>query len=214
MTFAIAAAVVAGAVAGLACVGDWSVALAATLRGPTPTGFWLLSRASGVAAYVALWLSMIAGLAVTNRWTRAWPGARRAIDVHRDTALVALGLALLHALVLVGDRWAGFTLAGVLLPFDAPVDDWAAVAVGQLALYILAAIVVSFWLRRAVGVRLWRAIHYATFALFAAATVHGVAAGSDRAAGLYWTAAATVLFLATHRALRSAFPPRAAARAG
>ena len=214
MTVAVAAAVVAGAVAGLACVGEWSAALAAVLRGPTPTGFWLLSRASGLGAYVALWLSMIAGLAVTNRWARAWPGARRAIDLHRDTSLVALGLALVHALVLVGDRWARFTLAGVLLPFAAPVDEWAAVAIGQLALYALAAIVASFWLRRAIGARLWRAIHYATFALFAAATAHGLAAGSDRAAGLYWAAAATVLFLAIHRALRGAFASPAAARAG
>lgn len=213
MTLAVAAAVLAGALAGLACVADWSAALAGVLRGPSPTGFWLLSRASGLAAYVALWLSMVAGLALTNRWARAWPGARRAVDLHRDASLVALGLTLVHALVLVGDRWARFTLAGVLLPFAAPVDGWIAVAVGQLALYLLAAIVASFWVRRAIGARLWRAIHYATFALFAAATVHGIAAGSDAAAGLYLGAAATVLFLAIHRALRAALPP-ATARAG
>ncbi|HEX9104176.1 MAG TPA: hypothetical protein VF997_18315, partial [Polyangia bacterium] len=214
---ALVAGVLVGAAAGLACVGDWSAALAGALDGPQPRGWWLLSRASGLVAYVALWLTMVMGLLVSNRWARAWPGARLAVDVHRDASLVALGLARVHALVLLGDRWARFTLGGILLPFAAPVDGWVAIALGQLALYLAVAIVASFFVRRAIGARLWRALHFATFALFALATAHGLAAGSDAgpiASAMYLVAAATVLFLALHRALLAAFAPPAAVRAG
>ena len=41
-------------------------------------------------------------------------------------------------------------------------------------------IYVSFSLRRRIGVRNWRRLHYLTFAVFGAATVHGLAAGTDR----------------------------------
>ena len=38
----------------------------------------------------------------------------------------------------------------------------------------------SFSLRRRIGVRNWRRLHYLTFGVFGAATVHGLAAGTDR----------------------------------
>ena len=44
----------------------------------------------------------------------------------------------------------------------------------------MAVIYVSFSLRRRIGVRNWRRLHYLTFAVFGAATVHGLAAGTDR----------------------------------
>lgn len=200
---AIAAAVLAGAIAGLFVVPEWSALIADALTGPQPKGWWLLSRASGFVAYGALCLSMWMGLTITNRWARAWPGGPMAIDVHRHASLLALGLSLVHALVLLGDRYVDFTLAAILLPFAAPTDKWLAIAAGQLALYTLAVVVGSFYVRRAIGTRLWRAIHFATFALFALATAHGVASGTDAAAPIYWTGAATVLFLTLHRLLRA-----------
>ena len=40
-------------------------------------------------------------------------------------------------------------------------------------------IVVSFPLRKRIGMRAWRRLHWATYGLFALATVHGLAAGTD-----------------------------------
>jgi DMSO/TMAO reductase YedYZ heme-binding membrane subunit len=38
---------------------------------------------------------------------------------------------------------------------------------------------VSFALRRLIGTRNWRRLHWATYLIFGAATVHGLAAGTD-----------------------------------
>jgi DMSO/TMAO reductase YedYZ heme-binding membrane subunit len=117
--------------------------------------------------------------------------------------LVALALAFVHALVLLGDRYVSFTVGGVLLPFAAPTPNWLAIGVGQLTLVLLAIVVGSFYVRRAIGARVWRAIHFAVFAVFVMATVHGATSGSDSGALVYWTAAGTLLFLTIHRLLRA-----------
>ena len=201
-----AGAVLCGAMVGLAVVPAWASLVAEALAGPRPKAWWLLSRATGLVAYAALCLAMWMGLAISNRWARVWPGGPMAVDVHRHASLLALGFALAHALALLGDRYVDFTLAAILLPFAAPTGLWLAIAAGQLALYTLALVVGSFYARRAIGARLWRAVHFATFALFALATVHGIASGTDSAAPLYWTGASTVLFLTVHRVIRGLWP--------
>lgn len=200
------AAVVVGALVGLAVIPAWAPVIAAALGGAQPQGWWLLSRATGFVAYGALCLSMWLGLTITNRWARVWPGGPTAIDLHRHASLLALAFALVHALVLLGDRYVAFTLAAILLPFSAPTAKWLAIGAGQVALYTLAIIVGSFYVRRAIGTRLWRAIHFATFALFALATGHGLASGTDSVNAIYWTGASTVLFLTVHRTIRVLWP--------
>ena len=51
----------------------------------------------------------------------------------------------------------------------------ATVAAAELMLVVY----VSFPLRRRIGTRTWRRLHWATYAVFALATVHGLAAGSS-----------------------------------
>jgi predicted ferric reductase len=201
--FAIAAAVLVGASIGLLFVPAWTPLLADVLGGPQPKGWWLLSRATGFTAYGALWLSMAMGLLITNRWSRIWPGGPMAVDVHRHSSVLALVLALVHAMVLLGDRYVSFTVGALLLPFASPTPNWLAIGAGQLTLYLLAVTVGSFYVRRSIGVRLWRAIHFGVFVVFTMATVHGVTSGRDSAAPVYWTAAGTILFLTVHRLLRA-----------
>ena len=70
----------------------------------------------------------------------------------------------------------------------------------MLAAELMALIYISFSQRRRIGMRNWRRLHYLTFAVFGAATVHGLAAGTDRwAFGLYAGSVATVAALTAWR---------------
>ena len=61
------------------------------------------------------------------------------------------------------------------------------VAAGQVGFYLMAVVVGSFYLRRHIGQRAWRTLHYLTFLAFVGATVHGIAAGTDSATpGAWW----------------------------
>ena len=92
--------------------------LAASLTSAEPKAYWYLSRASAFVAFILVWASMIFGLLMTSRTARVWPGGPAAFDLHQFTSLLGLGVALFHVLVLLGDKYIGYTLPQLLLPFN------------------------------------------------------------------------------------------------
>jgi methionine sulfoxide reductase heme-binding subunit len=177
------------------------------MRDPT---FWILARASGLTAYVLLTMSVLAGLAVKSRPFGRAIKAASATDVHRFLSLLGLGAVALHGLALTLDSTVRIRLPALVVPGLAPYRPlWT--GLGVVAAELAALIVVSFPLRKRIGQRNWRRLHYATYAVFAAATVHGLAAGTDTsrpwAFALYLGAVGAVVFATVWRVLTSARRP-------
>jgi sulfoxide reductase heme-binding subunit YedZ len=166
--------------------------------------FWLLARASGLTAYVLLTLSVLAGLAVKSRPFGPAVRAASATDTHRFLSLLALGAIALHGITLVLDQTVHIGLAALLIPGLASYRP-VATGLGVFAAELAALIVVSFPLRKHIGARAWRRLHFTTYAVFAAATAHGLAAGTDTrqlwAFGLYLGAVFAVAAATAWRAL-------------
>ena len=89
---------------------------------------------------------------------------------------------------------------------------------GIVGLYLLLAVELTSLLRSRISKRLWRRTHYASFALFAATTVHAIIAGTDGTDRIFLAAVAAscvvVTLLAAVRIARSgrAARPRPAAK--
>src|SRR5574341_647780 len=158
-----------GAFAAVVVLPTWLPGLSASLLGASPKAYWYLSRASAMVAYGLLWLSMALGLLITNKMARLWPGAPTAFDLHQHASLLGLAFALFHGLILMGDKYIHYTLAQVLLPFASAGYRPVWVGLGQIALYLLAIVGLSFYVRRSIGHRAWRLIHYLSFVLYALA---------------------------------------------
>jgi predicted ferric reductase len=182
--------------------------LAATLFGEAPKAYWYLSRSSGLAAYGLLWISMAMGLLISNKMARIWPGGPTAFELHQYTSLLGLNLALFHMLILLGDRFIEYKLVQLLLPFESVNYQPFAVGLGQTAFYALIIISISFYLRKLIGHRLWRLVHYVSFAGFLLVAVHGWLAGSDSgtpvAQALYLGSAISLVFLLIYRLIAAA----------
>ncbi len=176
---ALLGATVGGVVLAVVVLPSWAPALARSLDGEEPAAYWYLSRASGLVAYALLWASTMLGLAITNRWARLWPGGPTAFDLHQHTGLLGLAFALFHALVLLGDRHLGAGVAELLVPFAAPGERSAWIALGQLALTGGGVVGLSFYVRKRMGPKIWRALHFGGFTVFVLAAVHGLLSGSD-----------------------------------
>jgi predicted ferric reductase len=103
----------------------------------------------------------------------------------------------MHALSLLGDPYMGYTLGQILTPFMAGSYKPQWLGLGQVALYSLAVVAFSFYVRNRLGIRTWRLIHSLSFALFLMALIHGLQSGSDSgywwASTLYWVSAISVL---------------------
>jgi len=166
--------------------------------------FWLLARATGMTAYVLLTLSVLAGLVLKSRPFGMALKPATVTDVHRTLAVLSLGALALHGLTLVLDATVEIGLGALLVPGLAPYRPvWT--ALGVLAAELMILVYASFSLRRRIGQKNWRRLHYATFAIFAGATVHGLMAGTDSGASwalsLYLGAVGAVLFATVWRVL-------------
>lgn len=182
------------------------------MKDPT---FWILARASGLTAYVVLTLSVLAGLAVKSRPFGRALKAASATDTHRFLSLLALGAVVLHGLTLMLDKTVHIGLGALLLPGASGYRPLAT-ALGVLAAELAALIIASFPLRRRIGVRAWRRLHYATYAVFGLATAHGLAAGTDSsqrwAFGIYLGAVFAVVAATAWRVLARPTNPKGAPR--
>ncbi len=138
---------------------------------------WYTIRASGIVTWGLVTASVLWGLLLSSRSTRR-PRPAWVLDLHRFIAGLSLAFLTVHLGALLFDSYIGFSPAAITIPF---VSHWrpAAVAWGILACYLLVAIEVTSLLMARLPRRVWHAIHLASFAVFAAATVHGLTAGTD-----------------------------------
>jgi len=140
--------------------------------------FWILARASGLLAYALLTSSILAGIVLKARPFGAALKAVVVADLHRFLAMLALGFIALHAAALVLDSTVRISVAALFVPGLVPYRPlWS--SLGVLAAELMLLVYASSMLRRRIGARAWKRLHWLTYAIFALATVHGLAAGTD-----------------------------------
>lgn len=142
---------------------------------------WLTSRAAGVTAFLALSLDVAFGLFVSTGIADAAIPRARSVETHRFLSTVALGATAAHVLALLFDGFVRLDALDVLVPFFSTYRP-IAVGVGGIAAYLLVLVHLSFSWRARLGAKVWRAFHYASFAVYVGVLVHGLAAGSDAGA--------------------------------
>jgi len=166
---------------------------------------WYSARAGGIVAYILLTAVVLVGLAMSGRERiDGWP--RFALeDVHRFLgALTGLFISL-HVFTLAVDTDANLPLGSLIVPFvSAYRPFWT--GIGIVAAELLLALAVANHYRTSISYRTWRRLHYLNFAVWIAATAHGIGAGTDTGslpfAVVYGAAIASVVALTARRVLR------------
>ena len=99
-------------------------------------------------------------------------------DVHRFAALAGTLLVVLHMALLFFDPYAQLRLIDFVVPFlGAYRPLWQ--GLGTLAFDVLAVVILTSVLRHRIGVRIFRAVHWATYALWPIALAHALGNGTD-----------------------------------
>lgn len=207
LAFAFSLAV--GLVGGLGLlVGGWLLANSAAgatlgdvlaMAAKTP---WYFSRAAGTVAYTLLAGSTIWGLSLSTKVLQQSIPAALTLAIHNILSWLAVLLAGMHALALLWDNYYSYTVADLTIPFVGPYrPGW--VGLGIIGFYLMFMTAISFSFRRQIGQKRWRQLHYASFAVYVLATVHGALAGTDSGnVGmqlLYWGSGTVVLLWTIYR---------------
>lgn len=152
----------------------------------TSKELWYLTRGSGVVALLLLTTAVVSGILSsvrvrTDRWPRFAVG-----NVHRNLTLLSIVFVALHVVTTVVDAYAPIGLQDAIVPFASPYRPiW--LGLGAVAFDLLLALVVTSYLRRRLGYRLWRGVHWLAYASWPVALVHSLGTGSD--ARTSWLAA-------------------------
>lgn len=139
---------------------------------------WHLVRSSGVVAYVLLLVSTVWGLFISSQFVKDWSPGPVSMTLHTTVSWLALLLGLAHGLLLMFDDYFRYTLLDVLLPFSGPYRP-EVVGLGTLAFWIMVAVSLSFPLKKRIGHKTWKRMHYLSYVAFGMVSIHGLAAGTD-----------------------------------
>lgn len=147
-------------------------------RHPLDYGWWLASRATGIVALLLVTASVLIGLLMASGLLKR-PGLKRSlVAFHEHTALVALVLIAVHGITLLGDRTLNPGPIGILLPFATPYRP-SYTALGIISGYLVAALGLTFYMRKWIGGKRWRQMHRATVVAYVLGVAHAIGAGSD-----------------------------------
>jgi len=142
------------------------------------TALWYASRATGVVSLVLLSAVVIIGILV-NRQGRL-PGLPRfaVLGLHRNLSLLAVAFVAVHVLAAVADSYVSISLAAAVIPFVSAYEPFW-LGLGAVSLDLMAALIATSLLRRHIGRRTWRAVHWLAYASWPVAVVHSVGSSTD-----------------------------------
>lgn len=154
------------------------------------SALWALGRGTGVVALVLFTVSLVLG--IVARSGRAVPGLGRfgTSDLHRTAALTGTGLVAAHVGSLLFDPFAQLKVVDLVFPFLAAYRPlW--LGLGTIALDLIGVVTVVSLLRHRVGPKVFKGVHWATYALWPTALLHALGSGTD-AATVWFRAVAVV----------------------
>lgn len=149
---------------------------------------WTLMRASGVVSLVLLTVVVVLGIATRNRVRVGRAPAFVIAGVHRGISLLSVAFLTTHVATAVADPYAQVSLVATVVPFAGAAKAlW--VGLGAVSLDLIAALVVTSLLRRHIGPRVWRLVHWTAYLCWPVAVAHTLGLGTD--AGTTWLRATT-----------------------
>jgi sulfoxide reductase heme-binding subunit YedZ len=143
-----------------------------------PSTWWYLSRAGGAITLFLLTATVVLGIVDFSRWnSERWP--RFVIDgLHRNVSILALVTLSIHILAVMLDTFAPINLKDAVIPFASAYRPiW--LGMGALAFDLLLALALTSLARRRLGYSAWRAVHWAAYACWPLALLHGLGTGTD-----------------------------------
>ncbi len=142
------------------------------------TVLWYTTRGAGAVSLILLSTVVVLGIMSTLRLQSAnWPRFLTT-GLHRNLALMTLVFLALHITTAVVDPFTHLGWAAALIPFSSYYRTFW-LGLGAIAFELLIAIVVTSLVRGWLGHRLWRVVHWLTYAAWPLGVVHGMGTGTD-----------------------------------
>jgi len=148
-----------------------------------------ISAYVGLVAVGAVTLNLLLGMLMAFRYSphRSWPHRRfNYFRLHNWSGYIVLLVSLLHSAILLLNKDPRFRLMDLVYPIHSPSQPLEN-TVGSVALYLLAFVVVTSYVRLRLGRHLWKSFHFSIYFAAAALFFHSLfAAPGLKSAPIDW----------------------------
>lgn len=139
--------------------------------------YWYIVRASGLSAYIFLFLSLISGVGLYTGLSYRFLRSEKVLFMHKYIAVISWAMIFIHLFFLLLDPVLKFGLAEILIPFFVPGN--IGVIFGIFGFYLFLFIIISSLFFRLKMPKLWRVLHYLAYPTFFFVFIHGIFGGTD-----------------------------------
>jgi sulfoxide reductase heme-binding subunit YedZ len=138
-----------------------------------------LGRGTGVISLVLLTVAIVLGIAARFRRRRVLLIPRYSLLAnHRNVSLLASAFVIVHVLAIVAGPYGQLRVVDIFVPFVAArAPIW--LGLGTVGVDLLIAVMITSVLRRWLGTRVFRAVHWFVYAMWPVAFLHGIGEGPD-----------------------------------
>ena len=159
----------------------------------TPSPLWYADRGTGAVVMVLLTATVVLGMGTTVRWkSPVWP-KYISVPLHQNVSILIICFLVVHIATAILDPFARLGLKDALVPFSSWYRPlW--LGFGVVAAELVAALVLTSLVRKRIGYRLWRFIHWFSYLAWPLGLLHGLGTGTDAPmAWFLWAQVACVL---------------------
>jgi predicted ferric reductase len=158
---------------------------------------WTVTRAAGITSFLLLFLSMVFG--ILQGYPNLQPKTKATLyTLHESTSWFGLLIAGLHVFVLLFDKYVGYSIGELLIPFTESSKP-VLMGIGTIAFYLMAILIITSDFRHKMSKKVWKTIHYTSVLCFAGALWHGIFAGTDTkyfvVQLMYWATGFAIILL-------------------
>jgi methionine sulfoxide reductase heme-binding subunit len=135
-----------------------------------------LSAYVGLVAVGAVTLNLLLGMLMAFRYSphRSWPHRRfNYFRLHNGSGYIALSVSLLHPAILLLNKDPRIRLMDLIYPVHSPSQPLEN-TIGAIAVYLMAFVVVTSYLRLRLGRHLWKSFHFSIYFAAAALFFHSL----------------------------------------
>lgn len=139
---------------------------------------WYAARSGGLLAFLLLYLSVFLGLAIRTPILKKIIKPVYSCRPHCWISLQALIFAFLHGFSLIFDKYLGFGLKDVFIPWSSKFSP-NLLALGIIGFYLIIVLVISSYLRKFIPNGIWRFLHSLNVILYIFVLIHALYLGTD-----------------------------------
>lgn len=145
---------------------------------------WYISRATGILAFLLLYIVIFSGLIIRMPVFSKIMLPANSLKIHEWLSIQSLVFVFVHGGILLLDKYVNYRIEDILIPFYNGQNS-KELAFGILAMYLMLLLIITSYIKKFIGYKIWRTVHFLNIILYVLVVWHALYLGTDLQTGIF-----------------------------